>query len=921
MTTAVLTRTSPLSTSCYNWHVRLTVRQSPRFASGVRAGYWHAWHEEMHLERDRNSTRPDTKTSAPYITSWGMKLNALAESRTPWYTGLWSLSYGWAIYPVVLLAAILFNHLLLDDDPHKCQALTRSGHWYQDKWLVPRCDTAYHGSGEIRDCANGENRKIVFAGDLQIQGIYWGIVQRLDSDLHIPEVREQLGKDLHFSKDNIEVEFIWDPYLNGTKVIHRVEDLRDGKSIKPMMTLVGAGRSFVDRGEGALYAKAVERLASIAYSSGNFPRKAAGSRDVFTARDGPGDLLLFAPAETPFNHDGNKPDLAPIEEANFALSSAAEANDAISIMWSFSNMTEPRKKLYANDGINVSGEVSRRRADVLLNLRCNARVGRYDGFIHKGICCGVWKRNWIQTGFLTNAFVILPLAVLADLRFSYLSDSQRSVVRAICAVASIVALQYVADRTHVFEQVQRLPLQLSNLLSMIFITTVVGLATLRRCRPARAIQPGENKPHQPYLPRDQTDEWKGWMQALIIIYHYNMAWRGADWFWEIIRLTVASYLFLTGFGHTVYFLQKKDFSAKRFINVMVRTNLLPVTLAYVMRTRWVLYYYMALSTFWYCVLYVTMAVKKDWNASTPLLLVKMFVSAFAVHTFLNTKDLPETVVKMFKITCRMSFDAGDFFHHRVDQDQYIVYVGMLVAMLYVWVKDVLSSDERQNRSSRAFRKAFPILKYFIIALATIAFVYYFYWTNTTLDSTTSFSKLQPYLTITPILTFTILRNAHPVLRNWHSAALAWLGRYSGEMYVMQDHLWLAVDQESVLRTGFFHGDDTVWGDRWRDLVLITPLYLIACSIAGDATGIIAEWFIKEDEPAQPVSREKPITEVEMGLLAGGITGADDATVLTEKFVHRPSILQRAKEIVWPGKARGRALRVLFALWLMNMVYT
>lgn len=467
---------------------------------------------------------------------------------------------------------------------------------------MPGCDTADHNRREIKDCANGESRKIVvFAGDLQTQGTYWAIAQRLDSRLHVPEVRQQRGEDLNFSKDNIEVEYIWDPYLNGTKIIHRMEDLRDGKAIKPMLTVIGAGHSFVDRDEGVQYAKAVESLASIAYSSSEFARKPAGSSDVFTFLDGPGDLLLLAPAERPFNHDGSAPDLTPVQEANDALKAAADAHPAISIMWSFSDMTEPRKEMYANDGINVSGEVSCRRADVLLNLRCNARIGRYDGFIHKGICCGVWKRNWIQIGFLIIALAILPLVLLAYLKLPYLSDANRPVVRATCAFTSVVTLQYITDRTHVFEQVKRIPLDLNNLGSMILITFVVGAATLRPCKPVRKFAPGEKFPDQPFLPRDQTDEWKGWMQALIIIYHYNMAWRGADWFWEIIRLTMASYLFLTGFGHTVYFLQKKDFSAKRFVNVMIRTNLLPITLAYVLGTRWVLYYYMALSTFWYCV--------------------------------------------------------------------------------------------------------------------------------------------------------------------------------------------------------------------------------------------------------------------------------------------------------------------------------
>lgn len=192
-----------------------------------------------------------------------------------------------------------------------------------------------------------------------------------------------------------------------------------------------------------------------------------------------------------------------------------------------------------------------------------------------------------------------------------------------------------------------------------------------------------------------------------------------------------------------------------------------------------------------------------------------------------------------------------------------------------------------------------------------------------------------------------------MLRNYHSAAFAWLGKYSGEMYTMQNHIWLAGDQESVLRTGFFQGDGTLRNDRWRDLVVLTPVYLVACWVVGEGTGVIAEWFLDEEEKdegkertpgsassssSRPYNRKRShgraasTSAVEMGLLAGenftssssssSSSSFDDDAYFSEKHApHQPSspgLLRRVKGI-WPGTVWGRTLLTLAVLWAMNLV--
>jgi len=806
----------------------------------------------------------------------------------------------------------------LDSDPYKCQAVAKSGQWYDNPpvgkagkvWLTPGCSNIYHGAGELYACAKERERKFVFTGDLQLKSVFWHIAQRLDKDLKT-NFDEQ---DDHFKKDNITLEFVWDPRLNGS-TIGRIQAFRDGATDRPSLLVIGAGNYAIKHDLIDEYALTAKSLAATAYESA--PHRPIGA--TISNLDGPGDLLLFAPTTIPYSNDPEHQDsITAYRKLNEKL---GELDDQglLDVMWTFDSLSNGRKDMFTEDGLSTTGEVARRRADLLLNLRCNARIANRGNFPHLATCCAKWRSpNWIQSTLLLLAFVVFPAIAAMDYKLLILSDTSRPVVRGFAAFAAGISIQYLADRTHVFEQVARLGLVGSNLRNMIIVTIIIGAVMIRRCKSPRKAFPGEKEPDQPFLPRDQTDEWKGWMQAMIIIYHYNKG-RENDEVWSVIRLCVASYLFLTGFGHTIFFLQKKDYSLKRFVNVMIRTNLLPVTLAYVMRTRWLLYYYMPLSTFWFTVVYATLAVGKKYNDHTWALLAKIAVSACLVHTFISTKDLSDTLVRLFAITCKISFDAGDFFQHRVGQDQYIVYVGMLAGMFYIWSKDVLTTDHRHDRMSNLFRKAWPMLKISSIAASALAFLYFFYWSfsNIKKEGQKWFTEQQPYYSFIPILAFTILRNAHPVLRNYFSASFAFMGRYSGEMYVMQDHLWLAGDQESILRTGLFHGNETVNGDRWRDLLVLTPLYLIVCSIIGDSTGVIANWFVQE--PAEErEGRTKVASEVEMGLLA---EEADQESEHHEKPLS-PRWLRKARGFrIWPARLKHRVLLVLAIMWFLNVVST
>ena len=63
------------------------------------------------------------------------------------------------------------------------------------------------------------------------------------------------------------------------------------------------------------------------------------------------------------------------------------------------------------------------------------------------------------------------------------------------------------------------------------------------------------------LSRLQSEEWKGIMQITFVMYHYY----DAAEVYNLIRVFIGAYVWMTGFGNTAYFLKKDNFSLNRYV--------------------------------------------------------------------------------------------------------------------------------------------------------------------------------------------------------------------------------------------------------------------------------------------------------------------------------------------------------------------
>ena len=124
------------------------------------------------------------------------------------------------------------------------------------------------------------------------------------------------------------------------------------------------------------------------------------------------------------------------------------------------------------------------------------------------------------------------------------------------------------------------------------------------------------------LNRLQTDEWKGWMQWLFVMYHYC----AASSIYNCIRVFICAYVWMTGYGNFIYFTTTGNFCLGRFIHMMWRLNFAVLMLMLVMNKSWMVYYICPLHTFYFILTFLVCFVCKHGNSRDSVLRCKILAT-------------------------------------------------------------------------------------------------------------------------------------------------------------------------------------------------------------------------------------------------------------------------------------------------------
>ncbi|KAG8677710.1 hypothetical protein FPOAC2_03863 [Fusarium poae] len=830
------------------------------------------------------------------------------------------------VVAILFLVAVSFKTFLPGDDPYRCRAVQKTGRWIDlpdeqgnrypfRQWQPDGCILHEYDSADIRQCTEG--RRIVVVGDSTSRHVAYAFGRLINRKQHEHDKNQSSFPNL---RDNVNLTYdgqmiqrlsnVWlgshgHPLQEKGGFVQNLDVYADEKmdppAIKdqqgPAIIYVAAGVWYTNHKGNTtrrvpwhtrfhIYRNRFNHLSR--FINHNTP-----DQDPFTApmhpQDGIGNQIFYGPPSGPCYQGNETKDIKSSARRQGEVADIhnwlhdTEDKRKIPLLWSIVGVTLNQNKTWIDPmtkAMHVIDQVSEARANIILNLRCNAKLDRIQGYHHTGTCCtdygvnqnriiiaisivylsacliceildllSVKETQWPLLNMQVGSFILVLLMCYFSDRTQMMAKSSKlwevdgfAILCAVCFVALLVTIRRTGPKSpkHLSspqdETSETLPPEDCPLETEVFST---GNGTYEKLLPEDGPADDEENYQQdePFLSRKQTEEWKGWMQCFIVIYQWTGADQGPISVYILFRLCIAAYMFQTGYGHTHYFIRTGDFSFKRVITTLLRLNTLSCALTYLMKTDYMFYCAAPLASFWFLVIYATMAIGKQYNDDSQAVIAKVCISGIVVSAIFAT-PLMRWMFELFEIIFNIQWSADQWMYHAT-LDMYIVYIGMGTAIV------------NQRMSSTQIILSLRL----VLALAGL-FALFCYFSKTSSLSVSSYDSIHPYVSCIPVLGYIVLRNASTYTRNYHSKAMAWLGRHSLEISILQSHILLAADRNGVLSIDGLFGDGTVLGDRWRTLLIVVPIFLWTCYTTRSATVYIIELMLKErseeddlDEPA------------------------------------------------------------------------
>ncbi|XP_034661777.1 N-acetylneuraminate 9-O-acetyltransferase isoform X3 [Drosophila subobscura] len=474
----------------------------------------------------------------------------------------------------------------------------------------------------------------------------------------------------------------------------------------------------------------------------------------------------------------------------------------------------------AIDGHQLCAHGQRLEVQLLWNMYCNDYMNYNDGtccsssephttlqivaYALFGVCitlvCGMCLRRWLL--HLRGHTLYVPLQQHQPNSggrgggggpthaLSALITDYGTPMVALSLLGLIMAYFYLCDRTNFFMKENKYYSEFSFWIPVGYVFALGLFFT-------------EDSRFTKVLNRDQTDELRGWILLVVLIYYMTGAQRVLPIHMHI-KLLISGYFFLTGYTHFTHLWQTGGSGSLfvRFFQAMFRVNFLSVLLCFCMNRPYQFYYFVPLLSFWLCIVYFVLSLPPrissasvDSNPLHYLYLVCKCIGCLGVITVLFMSEVFFERIFVTRPWKALFVTTDDDLHewwHQWKLDRYTVTFGMMYAACFHIAQKYNVFDDNNHGNMFARRTSISVT---LLALLGVGIYTSFSFLCRNVQNC---EEIHSYILFIPIVGYVVLRNISGILRTRYSSFFAWFGRISLELFVCQYHIWLAADRHGVL---------------------------------------------------------------------------------------------------------------------------